>query len=145
MSTIKWGQRCIARKYDTVQGVTKWHQSKDRFVGNECIVSVDYKDGSVEVSFNAGASGALTTWLASALEPIPETPNVWWPKVGEKVMHEGKVKQITFISPMTHQLDGDEWVGITQISPVTTTEITPEEAVKLLEQHTGKSFTIKSK
>jgi hypothetical protein len=114
-------------------------------VGNECIVSVDYKDGSVEVSFNAGASGALTTWLASALEPIPETPSVWWPERGEKVMHEGQVKTVTDRCVVTHQLDRDEWVNLRDLSPATTTEITPEEAVKLLEQHTGKSFTIKSK
>jgi hypothetical protein len=145
MSKIKWGQRCIARRYDTVQGVTNWHQSKDRFVGNECIVSVDYKDGSVEVSFNAGESGELTTWLTSALEPIPETPNVWWPEIGERVVHQGQIKTVTDRNLITHQLDRDDWVHVQNLSPIPTTEITPEEAVKLLEQHTGKSFTIKSK
>jgi hypothetical protein len=146
MSTIKWGQRCIARRYDTVQGVTNWHQSKDRFVGNECIVSVDYKDGSAEVSFNAGESGVLTTWLTSALEPIPETPTVWWPGFGAKVMHNGKIKTVTSIRPYTHELDGSgEFYNARCLSPVPTTEITPEQAIALLEQHTGKSFTIKSK
>jgi hypothetical protein len=114
-------------------------------VGNECIVSVDYKDGSVEVSFNAGESGELTTWLTSALEPIPETPGVWWPEIGEEVMYEGQVKTVTDTDVKTHQLDNDKWVNVSDISLITTTEITPEEAVKLLEQHTGKSFTIKSK
>ena len=137
MSKIKWGQRCIARRFDNCNEI------RGKYINKECIVTGNENyQAEVVVAFE---TGQWIFWPISALEPIPETPNVWWPRVGSKVMHDGKVKQITFISPMTHQLDGDEWVGITQISPVPITEITPEEAIALLEQHTGKSFTIKSK
>jgi hypothetical protein len=84
-------------------------------------------------------------WLASALEPIPETPSVWWPEMGHQVMYDGRLTNVTGVSYLTHKLDNDEWVHLRHLSPIPTTEITPEEAVKLLEQHTGKSFTIKSK
>jgi hypothetical protein len=145
MSKIKWGQRCIARRFETVEDVANWTPGKEKFIGKECIVYRIYKDRSVSVSFEEDGNGETYVWLTSALEPIPETPNVWWPKRGEKVKHNGKVKTVTEITILTHQLNNDVWVNLMQISPVTITEITPEEAVKLLEQHTGKSFTIKSK
>jgi hypothetical protein len=137
MSTIKWGQRCIARGFENCDG------NKARYIGRECFVAIAKNDnGDVTVSFE---TGVWHLWPISALEPIPETPNVWWPERGEKVMHEGQVKTVTDRCVVTHQLDRDEWVNLRDLSPVTPTEITPEEAVKLLEQHTGKSFTIKSK
>jgi hypothetical protein len=142
MSKIKWGQRCIARRFEDKGGVI-WEPYMDGFIDKECIVIMQYDDGSVSVSFEDGGVGRCFCWLTSALEPIPETPNVWWPKRGEKVKHNGKVKIVTEITILTHQLNNDVWVNLTQISPVPTTEITPEEAVALLEQHTGKSFTIK--
>ena len=145
MSTIKWGQRCIARKFETVEDVACWDSDKNKLIGQVCIVTRIRDDGAVLVDFEGDGPGISFLWLTSALEPIPETPSVWWPGVGDKVMHEGQVKTVTYISPLAHRLDHDLWVDVTNLSPVTTTEITPEEAVKLLEQHTGKSFTIKSK
>jgi hypothetical protein len=145
MSTIKWGQRCIARRFETVEGVVSWHETLGNFVGKECIVYTIFKDGSCGVSFEADGVGGGFCWLASALEPIPETPNVWWPEIGERVVHQGQIKTVTDRNLITHQLDRDDWVHVQNLSPIPTTEITPEEAVKLLEQHTGKSFTIKSK
>jgi hypothetical protein len=145
MSTIKWGQRCIARRFETVEGVVSWHENLGNFVGKECIFYTNFKDGSCGVSFEADGVGGGFCWLSSALEPIPETQSVWWPRVGSKVMHDGGLKTVTDSSLFTHQLDHDTWVNVTNLSPVATTEITPEEAIALLEQHTGKSFTIKSK
>jgi hypothetical protein len=145
MSTIKWGQRCIARRFEAVEeGVASLGTIKQSFVGKECIVIGFYKKESARVSFEDDNEGGFI-WPISALEPIPETPSVWWPEIGEEVMYEGQVKTVTDTDVKTHQLDNDKWVNVTNLSPVTTTEITPEEAVKLLEQHTGKSFTIKSK
>lgn len=145
MSTIKWGQRCVARRFETVEDVACWDSDKNKLIGQVCIVTRIRDNGAVLVDFEGDGPGISFLWLPSALEPIPETPNVWWPKRGEKVKHNGKVKTVTEITILTHQLNNDVWVNLTQISPVTTTEITPEEAVALLEQHTGKSFTIKSK
>jgi hypothetical protein len=145
MSKIKWGQRCIARRFEAVQGVARWDFIKEKFINQECIVYRLHQDGSASVSFEKDGNGDTYVWLPSALEPIPEVPGVWWPKLGESVMHDGKVKTVTDRCVITHQLDHDKWVHVQNLSPVTTTEITPEEAVKLLEQHTGKSFTIKSK
>jgi hypothetical protein len=144
MSKIKWGQRCIARMFETVAGVAVWYKNNELLIGKECIVYAFYSDGSAAVSFGKSVKDCYC-WLPSALEPTPETPNVWWPEIGEEVMHDGEVKMVTDTSVLTHQLYHDTWVNVTKLSPVTTTEITPEEAVKLLEQHTGKSFTIKSK
>ena len=145
MSTIKWGQRCIARGFETVEGVARWTETLNMFANKECIIAVIYSNGSVSISFEHDGFGHAFLWLASALEPIPETHSVWWPEIGEEVMHDGQVKTVTDRCVVTHQLDRDDWVHVQNLSPVTTTEITPEEAVKLLEQHTGKSFTIKSK
>jgi hypothetical protein len=145
MSTIKWGQRCIARRFETVTGVAHWDSDKNKLIGQVCIVTRLHNDGSVLIDFEVDGNGECFCWLASALEPIPETPSVWWPEIGEEVMHDGQVKTVTDRCVVTHQLDRDDWVHVQNLSPVTTTEITPEEAVKLLEQHTGKSFTIKSK
>jgi hypothetical protein len=137
MSTIKWGQRCIARGFENCDG------NKARYIGRECFVAIAKNDnGYVTVSFE---TGVWHSWPMSALEPIPETPNVWWPKVGDKVMHEGNLREVLDYNRNTHLLDSSYWVNVHELFPVTTTEITPEEAVKLLEQHTGKSFTIKSK
>jgi hypothetical protein len=140
---IKWGQRCIARRFETVEDVAYWELSKDRIVGKECIVTRFYHDGSVAINVNVSADGETYTWLASALEPIPETPSIWWPKVGDKVMHEGNLREVLDYNRNTHLLDSSYWVNVHELSPVTTTEITPEEAVKLLEQHTGLSYKIK--
>jgi hypothetical protein len=145
MSTIKWGQRCIARKFETVEGVRDFNELTESFVGKEGIVTRLYNDGSVLIDFEGDGRGRCFCWPISALEPIPETDSVWWPEIGEEVMHDGEVKTVTDRCVVTHQLDRDDWVHVQNLSPVTTTEITPEEAVKLLEQHTGKSFTIKSK
>jgi hypothetical protein len=147
MNTIKWGQRCIARRFETVEGVAYWESSKDRIVGNECIVTRFNHNGSVVIDVNVSSFGETFTWLASALEPIPETPSIWWPGKGDRVMHDGKVKTVAYIdtNASTHKLDNGEWVNVLKLTPVTTTEITPEEAVAILEQHTGKLFTIKSK
>jgi hypothetical protein len=143
---IKWGQRCIARRFKTVNGTAVWQLNKEEFVGKEGIVTRLYNDGSVLIDFKADGNGKCFEWLTSALEPIPETPNVWWPGFGAKVMHNGKIKTVTSIRPYTHELDGSgEFYNARCLSPVTTTEITPEEAIALLQQHTGKSFTIKSK
>jgi hypothetical protein len=137
MSTIKWGQRCIARGFENCDG------NKARYIGRECFVAIAKNDnGDVTVSFE---TGVWHLWPISALEPIPETDSVWWPKIGQKVMHHGQLKIVTDTWPLTHRLDHDTWVNVARLSPITTTEITPKEAVKLLEQHTGKSFTIKSK
>jgi hypothetical protein len=138
---IKWGQRCIAREFKAGNGVAMWLPKKDKFIGKECVVYLTHQDGSVSVAFDDESTTAI--WLPSALEPIPETPSVWWPKVGEKVMHGGNIKTVKNMYSLTLQLDDGKWVGVTQISPVHTTEITPEEAVKLLEQHTGLSYKIK--
>jgi hypothetical protein len=144
MSKIKWGQRCIARRFEDKGGVI-WEPYMDGFIDKECIVIMIHEDGSASVSFEHSGNGITFVWPISALEPIPETPNVWWPEIGEEVMHDGEVKMVTDTSVLTHQLYHDTWVNVTKLSPVTTTEITPEEAIALLEQHTGKSFTIKSK
>jgi hypothetical protein len=137
MSTkeIKWGQRCIAQNYEGGNAV------REKYAGTECFVAgEDPGTGSVAIVFK---TGVWFLWPISALEPIPETPSVWWPKVGEKVMHGGNIKTVKNMYSLTLQLDDGKWVGITQISPVHTTEITPEEAVKLLETHTGQSYKIK--
>jgi hypothetical protein len=144
MSTIKWGQRCIARRFEAVSGVVEWNNKKESLVGKVCVVTGFAPDGVIFVDFESEPRTSYY-WLTSALEPIPETPNVWWPEIGERVVHQGQIKTVTDRNLITHQLDRDDWVHVQNLSPVTTTEITPEEAVALLEQHTGKSFTIKSK
>jgi hypothetical protein len=144
MSTIKWGQRCIARKFETVHGVANWEDYSESFVNKECIVTRVYEDGSVCLDFDVDG-GKSCAWLTSALEPIPETPNVWWPEIGEEVMYDGNPFRVISSRSKTHKLNSGIWANIFNLSPVPTTEITPEEAVKLLKQHTGKSFTIKSK
>jgi hypothetical protein len=143
MSKIKWGQRCIARRFETVEWVADWDECMSDFVGRKCVLCMIHEDGSASVSFEHSGNGITFVWPISALEPITETPSVWWPRVGSKVMHDGGLKTVTDSSLFTHQLDHDTWVNVTNLSPVATTEITPEEAVALLEQHTGKSFTIK--
>jgi hypothetical protein len=145
MSTIKWGQRCIARRFETVTGVAHWDSDKNKLIGQVCIVTRLHNDGSVLIDFEGDGNGECFCWLASALEPIPETPSVWWPKQGDKVLHNGKIRTVTGYFQNTHMLDNTVHAHFEELSPATTTEITPEEAVKLLEQHTGKSFTIKSK
>ena len=140
---IKWGQRCIARRFETVERVAAWQSEKENFLDKECVVYLVHKDGSASVSFKNSRNGQTYIWPISALEPIPETPSVWWPKVGEKVMHGGNIKTVKNMYSLTLQLDDGKWVGVTQISPVTTTEITPEEAIAMLEQHTGISYKIK--
>jgi hypothetical protein len=144
MSTIKWGQRCIARRYETVEGVAICDTFKESFIDKECIVIGFYKTECARVSFESDNEGGFI-WPISALEPIPETPNVWWPEIGEEVMYKGNAFRVISSRSKTHKLDSGIWANIFNLSPVTTTEITPEEAVALLEQHTGKSFTIKSK
>jgi hypothetical protein len=144
MSTIKWGQRCIARRFET-KGIVAWTKSMNNFIGKECIVIMQYDKGSVSVIFEDGGIGRCFCWLTTALEPIPETPKVWWPKQGDKVLYNGKIRTVTGYFQNTHMLDNTVHAHVEELSPVPTTEITPEEAVKLLEQHTGKSFTIKSK
>jgi hypothetical protein len=129
-----------------VHGVVDWELFKEECIGKECcVIQVGDDDNPANVVFEDYACGMSVDWLASALEPIPETPKVWWPEIGEEVMYDGQVKTVTDRCVVTHQLDRDDWVHVQNLSPVPTTEITPEEAVKLLEQHTGKSFTIKSK
>ena len=145
MNTIKWGQRCIARSFETVEDVAYWDSDKNKLIGQVCIVTRIRDDGTVLVDFENNGNGCSFLWLTSALEPIPERPSVWWPGIGDDVMHDGKLKTVTDTNALTHELDNGQWVNFCHLSPVTTTEITPEEAVKLLEQHTGKSFTIKSK
>jgi hypothetical protein len=146
MSTIKWGQRCIARRFETVHGVVDWELFKEECIGKECcVIQVGDDDNPANVVFEDYACGMSVDWLTSALEPIPETPSVWWPEIGEDVMYKGNAFRVISSRSKTHKLDSGIWANIFNLSPVTTTEITPEEAVKLLEQHTGKSFTIKSK
>jgi hypothetical protein len=145
MSTIKWGQRCIARRFETVQGTVVWKLDNEIVIGKEGVVTRLYNDGTVLIDFEGDGNGECFLWLTSALEPIPETPNVWWPKQGDKVLHNGKIRTVTGYFQNTHMLDNTVHAHFEELSPVPTTEITPEEAVRLLEQHTGKSFTIKSK
>jgi hypothetical protein len=145
MSTIKWGQRCIARRFETVTGVISWGLEEEKVVGKECIVTRLQDNGTVLIDFEGDGHGRCFMWLPSALEPIPETPNVWWPVKDDKVMYNGEVNTVVYVAPKTHLLYGNVSAYISELSPVPTTEITPEEAVALLEQHTGKSFTIKSK
>lgn len=132
---IKWGQRCIARMFENCNEI------RGKYIDKECIVvsTEKYKEDLV-VAFE---DGIWMFWPISAIEPIPETNSVWWPKFGVKVMHKGKVKTVTDTNTATHELDSGQWVNVRDLSPVTTTEITPEEAIAMLEQHTGISYKIK--
>ena len=134
---IKWGQRCIARRFDNCNEI------RGKYIDKECIVvaTEKYKEDLV-VAFE---DGIWMFWPISAIEPIPETNSVWWPVKGEKVLHEGKVRIVQGIdSVYTHLLDSEQWVSIKELLPVPDLqEITPEEAIALLEQHTGQSYKIK--
>jgi hypothetical protein len=140
MSKIKWGQRCIARMYAD-KDLHYFNEDKKFFLDKECLIVEVQED--VNIAKIIMHNQLCCYWDISALEPIPETQSVWWPKIGERVVHRGQIKTVTDRNLITHQLDRDDWVHVQNLSPVTTTEITPEEAVALLEQHTGKSFTIK--
>jgi hypothetical protein len=122
-----------------------WHETLGNFVGKECIVYTIFKDGSCGVSFEADGVGGGFCWLTSALEPIHEAHSMWWPKIGEEVMLGHERVTIVGAYPVTHKLSTGIDCHVTFLRPVIPTEITPEQAIALLEQHTGKSFTIKSK
>lgn len=132
---IKWGQRCIARKFENCD------EFKGKCIDKECIVTTpENQKGEIVVAFE---TGQWLLWPISALEPIPETPDVWWPNIGDKVMHEGKLRTVTDVYDDTHELDNWTAVNYRELSPVPNTEITLEEAIALLEQNTGLSYKIK--
>lgn len=128
-----------------MDGAVSWSSRKEALIGKECIVYRMYNDGSASVSFEDSGNGYSCGWLASALEPIHETPSVWWPVENEKVLYEGKVRIVKNVDSVgTHFLDSGQWVSIGELLPAPDfEEITPDEAIALLEKHTGQSYKIK--